>query len=161
MKNIFETHFEELVSLNNEEVPSVNHLEESEFAELAKNAAFSEVLLIEEGIAGLVLGFEKDNQYEGFNFQWFCSRFDDFLYIDRIIASKDFRGQGVGKRLYDLAINYCKNNGLSKICCEVNNDPPNPGSHAFHKKMGFEPIEEVLHPEGKTVQMYVLSLVNV
>ena len=37
------------------------------------------------------------------------------------------------------------------ICCEINLEPPNPGSVAFHKKLGFKMIDQAALGNSKTV----------
>lgn len=151
---ILESHVKELIHLNNLEVPNVNELDYSAFCQLLEQAAFAKVIEDEYAIAGFVLGFEKGACYEGFNFNWFSQRLDDFLYIDRIVVNPAYRGKGVGKQLYIAAEEFCLQSKLQSLCCEVNLCPNNPGSHHFHQKVGFAPIAEVEHPEGKLVQMY-------
>lgn len=144
----------EILRLNNKEVPHVNELTLDALSELCNDAAFAQVSIDEYAISGVVLGFVKEAEYQGFNYHWFCERYDNFLYIDRIIVNHLYRGNGVGKALYRHADAFCRLHGLTSICCEVNETPPNPVSHDFHLKAGFDAVEAVLHPEGKTVIMY-------
>lgn len=148
----------EVLRLNNNEVPHVNELNLDSLTALCNEASIAEVAIDEFAISGAMLGFVKGAEYSGFNFNWFCQRYQDFLYIDRIFVSPMYRGQGIGKACYDRVANFCKQNGLTSICCEVNEEPPNPGSHKFHLKSGFKAIELVAHPEGKTVVMYRKAL---
>lgn len=157
--NQIKPHFlPEILRLNNNEVPHVNELDLTGLDELCSQAIFAEVAIDENAISGVVLGFAKGADYPGFNFNWFCRRYEQFLYIDRIFVNPLYRGTGLGKALYQRATEFCHANGLSSICCEVNEQPPNPVSHQFHLNSGFEAIESVLHPEGKTVVMYKKSL---
>ena len=144
----------EVLRLNNGEVPHVNELDMSSLESLCDAAALAEVAIDEYAISGAMLGFIKGASYSGFNFNWFCQRYDDFLYIDRIFVSPIYRGKGVGSALYQRVFEFCKQNQLTSVCCEVNEEPANPVSHEFHLKNGFKAIESVLHPEGKTVIMY-------
>jgi predicted GNAT superfamily acetyltransferase len=48
--------------------------------------------------------------------------------------------------------------GHERIVCEVNSDPPNPASEAFHKALGFAPVGEALLGNGKTVTYLALKL---
>ena len=43
------------------------------------------------GARGFLLALDQDAAYDNFNFQWFRSRFERFVYIDRIIIAKDAR----------------------------------------------------------------------
>ena len=45
--------------------------------------------------------------------------------------------------------------GVPLLCCEVNAEPPNPASDAFHRAMGFAPVGEAfLADRGKTVRYF-------
>ncbi len=48
--------------------------------------------------------------------------------------------------------------GQELIGCEINREPPNLGSEAFHQKMGFDKIAEASLPNGKTVGYWIKKL---
>src|SRR5215469_14016193 len=74
------------------------------------------------------------------NWRWFAARFPRFVYIDRVVVAEDSRKRGLGSLLYNDVMEAARGAGHTRLCCEVNIDPPNPGSDAFHTKMGFEEI---------------------
>ena len=51
-----------------------------------------------------------------------------------------------GKALYEYLIDQSKE---ERITCEVNLDPPNPGSILFHEKMGFREVEQQFVGDGE------------
>ena len=58
-------------------------------------------------------------------------------------------------RLYRELFDRARAAGHDRIVCEVNLDPPNPGSDAFHAKMGFAEVGRAeLEPGGKLVRYY-------
>lgn len=152
--------YSQMAAINNVEVPHVNHLETADFYELLNVADFCECLQDDDDeIFGFLIAFrDKNRGYQGFNFQWFQKNTEDFLYIDRIIVAPWARSQGIGKRLYEAAAKWSKEQNIRNLVCEVNQSPPNPGSHHFHQALGFKGLENVQHPEGKTVTMYQWSL---
>lgn len=154
LKHVERREIPEILRLNNNEVPHVNALDESTLIELIDRATFTRVMVDEYAIAGFVIGFEKGASYEGYNYNWFSQRLTDFLYIDRIVVNPQYRGKKLGNKLYQAAQEHCIARQLDNLCCEVNDEPPNPASHAFHLKFGFKKMESILHPEGKTVCMY-------
>ncbi|WP_143435473.1 GNAT family N-acetyltransferase [Henriciella aquimarina] len=77
----------------------------------------------------------------------------DLVYVDRIAVAEAARGQRLGEALYEAAYAEGKAGGL--IGCEVNDDPPNPGSHRFHRRLGFERIGVERYRPGYTVSFYV------
>ena len=48
--------------------------------------------------------------------------------------------------------------GHERVVCEVNADPPNPASDAFHAALGFAEIGATLLPNGKTVRYFMRDL---
>ncbi|XOV77607.1 MAG: GNAT family N-acetyltransferase [Aestuariibacter sp.] len=151
---IEDRHLPELLRLNNLAVPAVNELQLDELEKLVNESAYAQVVADEYAVAGFILAFKQDADYQGFNYSWFKARFSDFLYIDRIVVNPSYRGQGVGRKIYSETEDFCRKQGLKMMTCEVNLEPDNPVSHQFHKDMGFDEIEAVLHPEGKRVMMY-------
>lgn len=159
-KNLAELPIDEMAAINNVEVPHVNHLEQDEFRQLLSRADYRHCLQDDDGeIFGFLIGFKDSNrQYKSFNFQWFQQQGKNFLYVDRIIVAPWARSQGIGKKLYQCVQQWCHEQSLNNIVCEVNQTPPNPNSHHFHQALGFTALDNVQHPEGKTVTMYQWSL---
>jgi predicted GNAT superfamily acetyltransferase len=71
----------------------------------------------------------------------------------RVVVAPEARGRGLGRRLYeDLAATA----GARPLCCEVNLVPPNPGSLAFHERLGFAACGEGDDPRnGKRVRYLI------
>ena len=97
------------------------------------------------------------------NLAWLRERVDNFFYIDRVIIGEDAQGQGLGRTLYDDVAAFAQARGHTSLVCEVNTVPDNPGSHAFHLRLGFEVLGEQNYPEkragkGVTVRYYAKAL---
>ena len=144
-----------LLALNNAAVPAVNHLDDTAFLRLA---AMGRIRLVRvDGVLGFVLTLPAGTPYESLNYHWFNHRYRHFLYVDRIVVSEAARGRGVGRLLYEDAIAQARATAAGRVCSEVNLDPPNPGSFAFHDTLGFTPL--CARPnDGKTVAMMVREL---
>ena len=108
----------------------------------------------------LLIAFDQDGDYDSPNFRWFQARGGRFVYVDRIIVGGHARGRGLGRALYaDLAA-FARAAGHDRIVCEVNTDPPNPGSHAFHEQIGFRPVGETRHGPSKAVRFYEWAITS-
>lgn len=108
---------------------------------------------VAEPEAGFLLAFAPDAGLASPNFRWFAGRMGGFLYIDRVIVAAAARGRGLATALYDNAAEAAGRLGLGALVAEVNLDPPNPASMAFHAKAGFVPVGEArLEGRGKTVR---------
>jgi uncharacterized protein len=87
--------------------------------------------------------------YPNPNFRWFKERYESFVYIDRVIVAPDQRGRGVASMLYRDLIARSEEAHQPRIVREVNIDPPNPASLAFHAALGFEMVGEASISDGK------------
>jgi len=102
----------------------------------------SVAVVVDDGApAGFVLGMPPGLGYQSENYLYFSARARDrgssFVYVDRIVLAAHLRGQGLGPRLYDAVFAEAHRVGADEVLCEVNLEPPNPGSLAFHQRLGF------------------------
>ncbi|MEL7465604.1 MAG: GNAT family N-acetyltransferase [Pseudomonadota bacterium] len=105
-----------------------------------------------EGGAFLI-GFDQASDYDSPNFLWFRDRFETFLYVDRIAVAATHRRRGLAAALYEDLFAFAVAKGYPRVVCEVNSDPPNPGSDAFHAALGFKVVGEAqLEERGKSVR---------
>ncbi len=93
------------------------------------------------------------------NYRWFAERFDGFVYIDRVMVAERARRKGYGRLLYHDLLLAAAKAGYDLVCCEINTDPPNPVSDAFHASFGFEEVGRAFLPDrGKSVRYLVLRI---
>jgi len=143
--------------LNESEVPHLGSETWEEFNRLCAISVHAQLALVDQAPAGFVLGMTTDAAYDSPNFLYFRRRYTKFLYVDRIAVAPPFRKRGVGASLYLDAESYARDAGLTLLCCEVNLRPPNPGSLAFHTRLGFSQVGEQ-DADGKRVAMLVKHL---
>jgi predicted GNAT superfamily acetyltransferase len=144
-----------ILDLNNE------HAVETSLLDLAAAASLLAMCFYAKGIGvgtrGFLLALDHDAAYDNFNFLWFHSRFARFVYIDRIIVAKEARGQGFARRMYEDLFAEAKAAGHVRVVCEVNIDPPNEGSLAFHRSMGFVGVADVAVKGGSKRVRYLVK----
>lgn len=140
-----------LLTLNNAHALELSLLDAPQMAHLVGEAFLA--ARIGEADA-LILAFDQEADYDGLNFQWFKARFDRFVYVDRVVVAEQARGRGLARALYLRLFDLAKAAGHERITCEINADPPNPASDAFHAALGFEAIGEARLPNGKTVRYF-------
>jgi predicted GNAT superfamily acetyltransferase len=110
---------------------------------------------IDRGATALLIALEHNAAYVNPNFMWFKASRESFVYIDRIIVSISGRGQGIARVLYQDLLIAAKRAGHDRVVCEVNIEPPNPVSEAFHLAMGFEEVgQATIHNGTKTVRYF-------
>ncbi len=110
------------------------------------------------GADGFLIAFDQDAAYDSPNFHWFRARYPRFAYVDRVIVAPHARGRGLARCFYDALAIAARKAGHERIVCEINLDPPNPGSAAFHDALGFAIVGEALLANGKTVSYRELTL---
>ncbi len=99
-----------------------------------------------------LIAFDQDAAYDSPNFAWLRARYSRFVYVDRIVTAAGARGRGHAARLYQALFDHAGAAEHDQVLCEVNHHPPNPGSDAFHHRMGFGEIGRAALPSGKTVR---------
>lgn len=142
IRDFRETDLNDLVALNNAEVPHVSALDLEEAAVLCASAL--SVLVVEQGghMTGFVIVFEEGSSYSSPNYRWFSDAMDGFLYVDRIVVVQEAKGTGVGSALYAEVGKKAHERGVP-VTCEVNLIPPNELSMEFHLRKGFVEVGQL------------------
>lgn len=137
-----------IFAINQACVPHLGSLDRDGLRDLAGQACHFTVVKVEGKVAGFMLALAPGQHYASLNYRWFSDRYEDFVYVDRIAFASDFRGAGLGRKLYeDLEHEY--KGRAPVITCEVNLLPPNPESLAFHRRLGFEEVGQQETEGGK------------
>jgi ribosomal protein S18 acetylase RimI-like enzyme len=109
----------------------------------------SEKFLSEEAIAALM---DKgaifriavdDDVYKGF-----CEylKEDDSLFLSKLYVKEDYRGEGIGKLMFDDIVSYARNNSLKRVYLTINKH--NTVSFEIYKHLGFTVIDSVVTDIG-------------
>lgn len=75
------------------------------------------------------------------------------MYVDQVALAPSYRGRGVGSILYSELERWDVRQLCRSLNCEVNLDPPNPGSLAFHRSYGFIEIGRMHTSAGRHVAL--------
>lgn len=142
-----------LLSLNNQYATELSWQEPAQFDSLLSTAWHT--LTIGDCCA-LLVAFDESAPYDNPNFKWLKARFETFVYIDRVVVATP--GRGYARALYDELRAAAVKAGHERLVCEINVDPPNPGSVAFHEKMGFKEVGRARLENGKTVAYFECKL---
>lgn len=94
------------------------------------------------GIAGFCILFAPGADYDSINYQWFAEHHPGSMYLDRVAFDDRFQGQGLGTQMYTEVERLIgeQHPDVSLFTLEVNIDPPNEPSLAFHRKLGFTEV---------------------
>lgn len=143
----------DILRINNAAVPAMNMLDEAGVEWLVRNAAYARVVIPQDGAAGFLIGLPPGVDYDSDNYRWFSARYHEFLYIDRIAIDEKARSQRLGSALYDDIATFARGR-WPRIVAEVNLDPPNPRSEAFHARHGFVRVGELERDRAKPSYAY-------
>ena len=147
-----------VAGLNNAAVPAVPFTIAEDLASLIalSDHAFGAVDDETRELHGFLIGFDPGSDYASENYRFFEERGTDSLYVDRIVVDEVRRGQRIGRLLYDHAFRLARAAGRSEVTCEVNVEPPNPRSLAFHTRIGFVEVGRQ-GTKGGSVQVALLA----
>lgn len=158
-----------VLALNQHWVPHVGSLSRTQLVEVL---GWADRALVVPGdpvgtdgsvsIAGFVILVAPGRDYASPNYRYFQRRLESgaapgsFLYVDRIAVDPGRQGSGIGRALYDAAFQRARELGAAEVVCEVNLDPPNPDSLAFHARLGFVEVGRQW-TDGDTVEVQLLA----
>lgn len=107
---------------------------------------------------GYMIPFDQTSAYKSVNYHWFRTGYMKFIYVDRIVIADHARGRGLARALYEDLFAGARRAGHGTVACEVNVDPPNAASDAFHTSLGFSEVGRATLPNGKTVRYLIKTL---
>jgi len=143
--------------LNDAAAPAINPLTEEELAALF---TMCDVRLVatdrNHRLLAFMLSMGTGQPHTSENYRWFEERGIRHQYIDRIVVSPLAKGTGIGRALYESVFERARERGASEVTCEVNVRPVNPGSIAFHERLGFRQLAEQ-ETRGGTVRVALLG----
>ena len=145
-----------ILALNNEHAAELSWLEPERLSFLLGEAFYARRL---GALEAFIMTFDQDANYDSPNFLWFRERYQRFVYVDRVVVAADARGRGHARRIYEDLFDHVTRAGHTIVTCEVNAEPPNPASDAFHAALGFVEVgDAVIHGGKKAVRYYLRQL---
>lgn len=147
-------------ALNQHNVPALGSETAQDFARLLDIAAVALVAEIDGDRAGFAISMVEGTDYASVNYRWFAERYPAFVYLDRVGVADEFKGRGVGRAIYDETerLGRAASPAGSVFCLEVNLEPRNDESLAFHDRLGFAEVGQLRTPSGKLVSLMTRPL---
>jgi predicted GNAT superfamily acetyltransferase len=138
-----------VLELNQDSVLELSPLDEARLHYILA-LAYRGVLIERDGaVLAFAIAIAPGAGYDSRNYSRLSERFEDFLYLDRIAVADGTRRQGLGAMLYDAMEDAARPFG--RMVCDVNVEPRNDASLAFHAARGYEPLEKLAHAEKRVV----------
>ena len=152
-------------AMNNFTVPACNDLSTEDLMGIIGESLVFEVAFHTDAahdgesagstVAGFIIAFDGGKNYTSPNYRFFQNKYGvgKFVYVDRIVVTPNMHGRAIGRTLYKRVVELTASSEKSAdaeeeqaapltLCCEVNLQPPNPDSIAFHDKLGFSSVGE-------------------
>ena len=160
VRNIEITDVARVLEINNANTPAVSELTLSELETDFKNCLHALAIDNEHGeVCAFCITFAPDAPDAGANHRWFADRFESFVYLDRIAIDPTYQNLGLGVLLYQSVEQQMIDSAQhSLLCCEVNLEPPNPGSLRFHHRIGFTEVGQHSPQQDYLVSMLSKNL---
>lgn len=147
-----------LLKINAQSTPGVSALDEQALKGVRAVASYVQVALVGDQVVGYIIGYRHDVPYDGEEYGWFRRHYPTFLYVDQVAVLGSLRRCGIGAHLYRAAEQWALAHGIPMLTCEVNLDPPNPGSLRFHRREGYLPVQALDTQDGRKVSLMVKAL---
>ncbi len=146
-----------IVELNDAAAPAVPVTAPADMERLLSLSSLALVAVDDAGtVHGFVVALDPGSAYESENYRFFERRGGAHVYVDRIVVDRAVRGSGTGRLLYDAVFERARSTGRAEVTCEVNLEPPNPESIAFHERLGFARVAEQ-STKGGTIRVALLA----
>ena len=113
--------------INQNNVPEVGDRPLDEFKLLVENSDYNCCIVENNTVVGFVICFQDNKTSTSFlteqnhkNFIEIQSKVNNFLYIDRIAVHDNYRGQNIGKELYQHVEKFAIENNIELLTAEIN-----------------------------------------
>lgn len=141
IRNVEKKDYSFILDINEENVEVLSPMNQEKIEKFAETA---ELLLVAEvngkRAAFIIVLREGLEFYDSENYRWFSKNYAKFLYIDRIVIDKNYRGMGLGRKLYQKVFEHAMLTEIPFVTAEIDTIPYNEASLKFHEVMGFKEV---------------------
>ena len=145
IRDMHEHDLDSVLALNNAAGSTILPLDHAQLAVLAAQGAYFRVAEADGHLAGFLIALRETADYDSPNFLWFRERYPEFLYIDRIVIARPYRGEGLGRVFYADVTSFAEVR-VPVLTCEVWLEPRDDVSVLFHGTYGFQEVGQQMMP---------------
>ncbi len=144
-----------VLEINQANTPEVGSIDADRLGFLFDESAIALAATVRSVVVGFALVLPPGSTYDSVNYRWFANRGDDVMYLDRVAIGAGHRRRGLGRALYSSVFDRIATHHapISRLGLEVNIEPPNPASMAFHRGLGFNEVGRQATPYGAVVSL--------
>jgi predicted GNAT superfamily acetyltransferase len=117
------------------------------------------VAAADQQVLAFLIGLRPGLDYHSPNYQWFCDRYGEFGYIDRVAVAATARRLGLATTMY-RDFESSLPDAVPVMTCEVNLRPPNESSMRFHERSGFERVATQVIDNGAKEVALLAKVLN-
>jgi len=137
-----------VLNLNQINTPAVSDSSFEMMSYFLKVSEYFKILNVGEKPIGFLIALMPGKDYKSENYRWFNSKYNSFMYIDRVVISGKYQRRGYGKLFYN-DLHHFSRGRVFNLSCEVNTRPMNLQSIKFHDKFGFYKVGTQETENGK------------
>ena len=158
IRDVREQELDSVLALNNAAGSTILPLDIARLRALADQAAYFRVAEADGHLAGFLIALRENADYDSPNFLWFQQRNPEFLYIDRIVIARPYRGLGLGRVFYADVTSFAEVR-VPLLACEVFLEPRDDVSVLFHGTYGFQEVgQQRMGEHGPQVSLLARDL---
>lgn len=147
-----------VLALNNAAGATILPLDMTQLRALFEQAAYFRIAQIDGNPAAFLIALREDADYSSPNFLWFREHYPSFVYIDRIVVARPFRGLGLGRVFYADVTSFAEVR-VPLLACEVFLEPRDDVSVVFHGTWGFQEVgQQVMAGANRRVSLLAKEL---
>lgn len=139
IRDVREHELDSVLALNNAAGSTILPLDSTSVRKFYDEAAYFRVAEAEDHLAGFLIGLRENADYGSDNFLWFRDHYPEFLYIDRIVVARPYRGVGLGRVFYADVTSFAEVR-VPLLACEVFLEPRDDIALLFHGTYGFHEV---------------------
>jgi predicted GNAT superfamily acetyltransferase len=151
MREVTDRDLARVLALNDGSVAELSPLDEARLRFILDLALRCLVVEHRGDVVAFALAVAPGTAYDSDNYRWFGERYERFLYLDRIAVDAAHRRRGIGAMLYTeleaTAVSF------ERMVCDVNIQPRNEPSLAFHAARAYAEVGRLQHGSRKTVAL--------
>lgn len=155
IRNLNADDVETMLDINQTNTPALGDEDRDSMGQLLSWSSIALGCDVADRLVGFCLVMAPGLPYPSSNYRWFCDRYSDFAYLDRVGFSTPFQGWGYGTQLYAEVQRRLDSEWFT---LEVNLRPANAGSLRFHERLGFTEVGQQVSTSGKLVSLMAKNL---
>ena len=158
IRDVREHELDAVLALNNSAGTTILPIDEAGIRWFNENARYFRVAEVDGELAAFLVGITGGTDYTSPNYRWFAQQYPAFVYIDRIVVARPFRGLGLGRLFYADVTSFAEAR-VPMLTCEVFLEPRDDVSLLFHGTYGFQEVgQQVMEAVNRRVSLLAKQL---